>query len=173
MKKLHIAGIVFLGLGIVSYLTTSDEDKAERAGFSSVAAYETAIDAGFDTKAEYDASLEQQRLIAQAAERGFTGIVEMQDAEARGFMTAENEAEAQQAGFDNRADYNAHLNEQSLVAQAAERGFSSVEEMEEAAARGFIKADIEQLAAQAGYSTFASYSEFLQQDRVRFFVDFM
>jgi hypothetical protein len=34
MKKIHIAGIAFIGLGVFSLFTESDEDKAEKAGFT-------------------------------------------------------------------------------------------------------------------------------------------
>ena len=112
MKKRHIVGIVFVGLGIVSYFTTSDEDKAERAGFSSVSAYENALEAGFDTKSEYDAHLEIQRLEAQAAQSGFADVSEMQDAKRRGFSTAAEKLEAVAAGFETKAEYDAHLEQQ-------------------------------------------------------------
>lgn len=165
MKKLHIAGIVFVGLGIVSYLTTSDEDKAERAGFSSVAAYETAIDAGFDTKAEYDASLEQQRLIAQATDRGFASVAAMQDAEARGFRTAANEVEAQEAGYETKKEYSYFLQQQSLERTAERGGFASVEAMQSARSRGFFTAAAKQEAAAAGFNTKAEYDDYTQSNQ--------
>lgn len=163
MKKLHIAGIVFVGLGIVSYLTTSDEDKAKGAGFSSVAAYETAIDAGFDTKAEYDASLEQQRLIAQATDRGFASVAAMQDAEARGFRIAANEVEAQEAGYETKKEYSYFLQQQSLKRTAERGGFASVETMQSARSRGFLTAAAEQEAAAAGFNTKREYDMELEK----------
>ena len=163
MKKIHIAGIAFIGLGVFSLFTESDEDKAEKARFSSVDAYELAAEAGFDTKTEYDAFLEQQELEKQAKERGFETVETMQDAEAKGFITAEKQAEAAGAGFDTQTEYAAFLEQERLVRTAERSGFESVVAMQDANARGFFTAVAEKAAADVGATTKDEYDAYQKE----------
>lgn len=105
-----------------------------------------------------------------AEQSGFESVSQMEIAQSAGFDTGEG---FKQHLAELQAQQEAEAERLALEEEVRGRGFSSIDAMLDAEERGFIKADIEQLAAQAGYSTFASYSEFLQQDRVRFFVDFM